>query len=271
MASRMRRAQVVAGKVPPDSAFPARDYVSAVSDIPDTLSGVTLGVVTEGFSEEAGVQPAVVEAVEGAVDRFAELGARIRRISIPEHLQAGGASFATAIQGMTSLLESGGNGYGWTGRYWTELPAALGFGLRNHANDLSAQVKIYLILGAYLGKEYSGAFYARAQSLRPMLVTGYDRALAGIDALLMPTTPGVAHTVGTSLPLAERVLRGWAVLSNTIPTDMTGHPALTIPAAETQGLPVGVMLIGQRFGDDRLLALAAVYERRHGWLPDRPR
>ena len=135
------------------------------------------------------MQPAVVEGVEGAIDRFADLGATIRRISIPEHLQAGGASFATAIQGMTSLLESGGNGYGWTGRYWTELPTALGLGLRDHANDLSAQVKIYLILGTYLQREYSGAFYARAQNIRPMLVTGYDRALAGIDALLMPTTP----------------------------------------------------------------------------------
>ena len=50
---------------------------------------------------------------------------------------------------------------------------------------------------------------------------------------------------------------------------MTGHPALTIPAAEADGLPVGVMLIGQRFGDDRLLALAAAYERRYGWLPGR--
>ncbi len=266
--------QVLAGKDESDPRqrdVPARDYVRAVTEIPDTLSGVTLGVVTEGFSEEAGVQPAVVEAVEGAIERFAELGATIRRISIPEHLHAGGASFATAIQGMTSLLESGGNGYGWTGRYWTELPTALGLGLRDHANDLSAQVKIYLILGAYLQKECSGALYAKAQNLRPMLVTAYDRALDGIDALVMPTTPGVAHAVGSSLPLAERVLRGWAVLSNTIPTDMTGHPALTIPAAETQGLPVGVMLIGQRFSDDQLLALAAAYERRHGWLPDRPR
>ena len=266
--------QVIAGEDDSDPRqcdVPARDYLRAVMDLPDTLSGVTLGVVAEGFSEEAGVQQAVVEAAEGALDRFAELGARIRRISIPEHLQAGGASFATAIQGMTNLLESGGNGYGWKGRYWTELPTALGLGLRDYANDLSAQVKIYLILGAYLQREYSGTLYAKAQNLRPMLATAYDRALVGIDALLMPTTPGVAHTVGSSLPLAERVLRGWAVLSNTIPTDMTGHPALTIPAAQTGGLPVGVMLIGQRFGDDQLLALAAAYERHHGWLPDRPR
>jgi amidase len=265
--------QVIAGKDDSDPRqrdVPARDYIKAVNTIPDTLSGVTLGVVTEGFSAEARVQPSVVEAVEAAIDRFARLGAKIRRISIPEHLRAGGASFATAIQGMTNLLESGGNGYGWKGRYWEELPTSLHVGLRARADDLSAQVKSYLILGAYLEREYSGTLYARAQNVRPTLATAYDRALDEIDALLMPTTPGLAHTLGSSLPLAERVLRGWAVLSNTIPTDMTGHPALTIPAAETGGLPVGVMLIGRRFGDDQLLAIAATYEQRHGWLPHRP-
>jgi amidase len=263
--------QTIAGKDesdPRQREVPARDYVAAVAKAPDTLAGVTLGVVMQGFAEEAGVQPAVVEAVEDAISRFVGLGVRIARISIPEHLQAGGSSFATAIQGMTALLESGGNGFGWKGRYWADLPAALGPGLRDHADDLSTQVKIYLILGAWLQREYSGTLYAKAQNIRPTLVAAYDRALAGVDALLMPTTPGVAHMLGSNLPLAERVLRGWAVLANTIPADMTGHPALTIPAAETEGLPVGVMLIGEHFADDRLLSLAATYEQQYGWLPD---
>src|SRR5262249_24800965 len=90
---------------------------------------------------------------------------------------------------------------------------------------------------------------------------------AGIDALLMPTTPGAAHRLDPGLSLAERVLRGWAVLANTIPADLTGHPALTIPAAEADGLPVGVMLLGRLFDDDTLLSLAATYERQHGWPP----
>jgi amidase len=241
--------------------------VEAVAKAPDRLAGVKIGVVEEGFSDQAGVQPNVVEAVEDAADRFAELGARIARISIPEHLQAGGISFAIALQGMTDLLESGGNGFGWKGRYWADLPAALGPGLRDHANDLSAQVKTFLILGTWLKREHSGALYAKAQNVRPTLAAAYDRALAGVDALLMPTTPGVAHALDSTLTLAERVLRGWAVLANTIPADLTGHPALTIPAAENDGLPVGVMLIGPQFRDDSLLSLAASYERRHGWLP----
>src|SRR5439155_24225098 len=138
---------------------------------------------------------------------------------------------------------------------------------RDHAGELSAQVKITLIVGALLRREYFGGIYAKAQNLRPWLTAAYDRALAGVDALLLPTTPGLPHAVAPEMPLAERVLRGWANLANTYPTDMTGHPALTIPAAEAGGLPAGVMLVGPHFADHRLLSIAATYERRHGWLP----
>jgi amidase len=242
-------------------------YVRAVELAPDDLDGLTIGVVEESFSPDVGAQPVVVEAVEAAVARFGQLGATTRLVSLPEHVQGGGIAFAGFIEGMTDLLASGGNGRGWTGRYWPELASALGPGLREHAQDLSAQMKITLVLGSYLRREYSAALYAKAQNLRPWQTRAYDRALADVDVLLMPTVPGLPHANDPSIPLADQVLRGWAVLSNTYPTDMTGHPALTIPAAEAEGLPVGVMLIGPRFADDRLLAIAATYERRFAWLP----
>src|SRR5262249_14607451 len=168
--------QTIAGKHdsdPRQGDVPRRDYVTAVAHAPLAAAGVTIGVLAEGFSRQAGVQAAVADAVEGAIGRFAELGAKITRVSIPEHLQAGGVSFATAIQGMTELLESGGNGFGWKGRYLAELPAVLDAGLRDHAQDLSTQVKIFLMLGAWLKKEYSGALYARAQNARPALAAAY--------------------------------------------------------------------------------------------------
>lgn len=252
---------------PRQGSVPTRAYLRTVGEAPDDLEGLTIGVVTEGFSPEVGAQPAVVEAAQTAVARFETLGAAIRPISIPEHVQGGGIAFAGFIEGMTDLMGSGGNGWGWKGRYWTELPSALGPGLRDLAQELSAQMKITLILGTYLRREYWGALYAKAQNLRPWQTLAYDRALAAVDVLLMPTVPGLPHEHDPSIPLAERVLRGWAVLSNTYPTDMTGHPAITVPAAEAEGLPVGVMLIGPRFADDRLLAVAATYERRFGWLP----
>lgn len=85
--------------------------------------------------------------------------------------------------------------------------------------------------------------------------------------LLLPTTPWRAHPVAPELPIAARVMRGWQNLSNTYPTNMTGHPAISLPLAEAEGLPVGIMLVGRHFHDARLLALAATCERALGWAP----
>src|SRR5439155_25018614 len=120
-------------------------------------------------------------------------------------------------------------------------------------------------LGALLRREHFGGLYAKAQNLRPWLAGAYDRALAGVDVLAMPTTPVLPYRLADELTLAGRVLRGWGCLANTYPTDMTGHPALTIPAADAEGPPAGVVAIGPRFAHARLRPVAATPERGVGW------
>jgi len=262
--------QAIAGKDDADPRqrdVPTADYLAAVEQAPDALDGVRLGVVAEGFNDAVGIAPATAEAVRGAIERLRDLGAEPLDVSLPEHLQAGGIAFISFIEGMTMLMETGGNGYFWPGRYWQDLAPALQQGLREHAQELSPQMKIALIIGRWLRRGYAGALYAKAQNLRPWLRDAHERALASVDALLLPTTPWCAHELAPELPLAERVLRGWANLSNTYPTDVTGHPALSLPLAEADGLPVGVMLVARRFDDARLLSLAATCERELGWAP----
>ena len=242
----------------------ADDYLAAVERAADDLAGVRLGVVAEGFE---GCEPETAEAVRAAIDRLRKLGADVCEASLPEHVQADGISFAGFMEGMASLVASGGNGYGWRGRYWTDLPCALGTGLKAFGDQLSHQVKLTMIMGTYLRRYYFSTLYAKAQNLRPALRAAYDRALADVDFLLMPTTPGRAHVHDPTLPISEHVKRGWAVLANTHPTDMTGHPAITLPLAEAGGLPVGVMFIGRHFAEALLLALARTLEQALGWRP----
>jgi amidase len=262
--------QAIAGRHeadPRQGESPVADYVAAVVGASEDLTGLRLGVVTEGFGEEVAADPAVTDAVRAAIARFEELGAAVREVSVPEHLQAGGVAFATFIEGMTALVEGGGNGFHWPGRYAPDLARALDEGLARRGDELPPQVKVVLVVGGHLRERYRGAVYARAQNMRPRLRAGYDRALRDVDALILPTTPGPPHPVEPSLSIADRVKRGWAVLANTYPTDLTGHPGLTIPAAEAGGLPAGVMLIGRRFEDASLLSIARTYDRRYGWLP----
>jgi amidase len=266
--------QAMAGKYDGDprqqGAIPVHDYVKAVAEAPDNMRGIRIGVISEGFGAGVGIEPEVAEAVRTAVEKMSSLGAEVHDISLPEHLQAGDIAFAGFIEGMTALVAGGGNGYAWRGDYWPEFAIALNQGLAAYGDELSPQMKLVLIVGRYLQRQYSGAYYAKAQNLRPALRAAYDRALANVDFLLMPTTPGRPHKHAPDLPISEHVMRGWAVLTNTSPTDMTGHPALTIPAVEAGGLPVGVMLIGRHFDDGKLLAFARTYEGAHGWLPKHP-
>jgi amidase len=266
-----RLLQAIAGKDPADprqGAVPERDFLRAVAEAGDGLGGVRIGVVREGF--ETDVDPEVADAVRGAAERLRELGAELREVSVPEHLRAAPIAFPGFHEGMTALDTSGGNGYHRGGEYWPQFAIALHEGLAAHADELSPQMKATLIVGTHLRRHYAGAVYARAQNLRVGLRASHDAALADVDCLLMPTTPGKPHPWDPELPIDEFVLRGWGVLANTAPTDMTGHPALTIPAAESAALPVGVMLIGRHFDDHRLLAIARVYEQRFGWTPQHP-
>ncbi len=262
--------QAIAGRDagdPRQRDVPVSDYVAAVAEAPEALAGVRLGVVAEGFSEAVGAEPATVEAVEATVERLRGLGAEPVDVSLPEHLQAGGIAFIGFVEGITNLMETGGNGYAWPGRYSQDIAPALQAGLREHAQELSPQMKVAPIAGRWLRGRYAGALYAKAQNLRPWLRAAYDRALEDVDALVLPTTPWRAHELAPEPPLADRVLRGWANLANAYPTDMTGHPAISLPLAEAGGLPVGTMLVGRRFDDARLLSLAATCEHALGWTP----
>jgi amidase len=84
---------------------------------------------------------------------------------------------------------------------------------------------------------------------------------------VMPTATHYAHVSHPDAPISEKVLRGWGMLSNTAPINASGHPSLSMPAAEANGLPVGVMVTGPTFGDADLLRFARIYEQNYPWLP----
>ena len=125
------------------------------------------------------------------------------------------------------------------------------------------------MLGEYLKEHDFGAHYAKAMNLRPAHVAEYDAALEQCDFLVMPTATHYAYKAKPDAPISETVLRGWGALNNTAPINASGHPALSMPAAEADGLPVGVMVVGKTFGDADVLRFARIYEKNHPWLPQR--
>ena len=236
-----------------------------LEDAPADLRGVRIGLLTEGYFSDTAVQEATSRAVRDAAQRMAEAGADVVEVSVPTHLEGGGVAFAGFIEGMAATLYGGGNGFHWEGDYWPELSIELSRAMRENGEELAPQIKLVVILGAYLQHKYGGAVYAAAQNERPRLAAGYDAALRDLDCLMLPTAPFPAYEHIAELGLADRVLRGWDALGNCSLSDMTGHPGLSMPACSVDGLPAGAMLIGHRWGDARLVEIAQRYERALGW------
>lgn len=241
----------------------ARDYLHAVQTAPDTLHGVRLGVLAEATGPDV-VVPEVDEAFRRTCNRLAAAGAILERVSVPAHVELGSVAFAGFVEGMAALLNGGGNSFHWRGRYVPDLATAVRSGLTDRPDELSPQVQVAIILGEWLRQNYRGELYARAQNERTRLRQDYSTAFDRVDFLVMPTTPGLPHLIDASLDVSERVLRGWAVLSNTSPTDMTGHPAITLPIEMAGRLPSGTMLVGPHGSEEALLSVARSIENAVG-------
>jgi amidase len=267
---------VVAGASPLDQRQPGvqtQDYLAAVGDAPEDMSGLRVGVILEGFMAEGpDAHPGTAEtnaAVRDAVARFAKLGAEVEEFSLPEKNLAAPIMFTTFAEGYTNTVFTGGNGYGHDGYYSEELALALGKAFRAQGDDLPPIHKLVHLMGTYLHENYHGSFYAKAKRLKGRLRSAVDSALERYDVLVMPTTDHYPHPYKAPTTVSEDVLYGWTMVSNGGFLDVTGHPSLSMPAAEADGLPVGVMVTGRRFDDAALIRFARTYEKAYGWLPSR--
>ena len=143
------------------------------------------------------------------------------------------------------------------GRYDAGLADFFGAARLKQPVTQAITVKYVLSAGEYLHERYHGRLYAKAQNLRGGLRAKYDAMLQKFDALVMLSTPMKAHR------LAER--SPYAMLTNTAPFDVTGHPGLSVPCGMSDGLPIGLMLIGRHFDDATLLRLVYAYEQSADW------
>ena len=257
--------QVIAGKDPLDPRqgdVPVQDYTGALAA---GATGLRIGVVPEGFG--LGQSHAEVDTkVRQAANRLSELGATVEDVSVPWHAKAGAVSWGLIAEGAASLLQMSGTGRHFEGQYNPGFAQALGQGLRAQGNDLPPTAKLALIIGTYMTQEYSSVMYAKAQNLRRDMRAGYDQALSQYDLLLMPATPMPAHRNDADGEPQAVIEHAWDMLYNTAPFDMTGHPAISVPCGKTsEGLPVGLMLIGRKFDDATVLRAAHAFEQSGNW------
>jgi amidase len=257
------------GHDPRQSAEPATvDYRAALTG---DVTGLRVGVLVEGFGWP-GSPPAVDDVVRSAIHRFSETGCSVGEVSVPWHLSALHILAVILTDGgTTQMLDGNGYGSGVKGRYDPELMAHLATQRIVKADELACTVKVAALTGHYGLHTLGGTSYAKARNLIPAVSAAYDEALAHYDVLAMPTVPGVANVLPQGSPRDIALFpRAMGKAFNTGPMDITGHPAISVPAGLIDGLPVGMMLVGKHFDDATVLKLADAFESVCGGFPAAP-
>jgi len=248
--------EVIAGKDPEDyrqQEVRVQPYREALGK---SIAGRKLAILKEGFTHP-GAQDDVNAAVRKAAAQLQRLGATVEEVSIPEHREAWQFLWPIALQGMASLARTNLEGRHHGGRYDAALVEFFGAARRKLPVTRAITVKFMLAAGGYLEERYHGRLYAKAQNLRAGLRATYDSMLSKYDALVMPSTPMKPHRRDERAP--------YTMVTNTAPFDVTGHPGLSVPCGMSDGLPIGLMLIGRHFDDATLLQLGHAYEQSVDW------
>jgi aspartyl-tRNA(Asn)/glutamyl-tRNA(Gln) amidotransferase subunit A len=251
---------VIAGHDPMDSTSipaPVPDVVGAARQgATGDLSGVRLGMVREFAGE--GAEPGVAAAYRESIETLIKLGAEIVEVSCPSFKYALPAYYLIAPSECSSnLARFDGVRYGLRtgddGKHSLEEVMSLtrdaGFG---------PEVKRRIILGTYaLSAGYYDAYYGQAQKVRTLISRDFAKAFESSDVLIAPTTPFVAFPLGSRT--ADPYQMYLADLF-TIPSNLYGGPAISVPNGLSEGLPAGLQIMAPTMADDRMYRVAAALE-----------
>lgn len=222
----------------------------------DSLSGVRLGVPKE-LNDADGIELGVKASVEAAITLAESLGADVEETSLPRSVEYGLACYylIAPAEASANLSRYDGVRYGHRASEPSDLS---GMYERSRWEGFGAEPRRRIMLGTYaLSAGYYDAFYGQAQRVRTLIRNEHAEAFERYDALLSPTSPTVAFPLGarTADPIAMYV----ADLL-TIPSCMAGLPGLSIPCGLSEGLPVGLQIVGPQFSENRLLQIGHALE-----------
>jgi aspartyl-tRNA(Asn)/glutamyl-tRNA(Gln) amidotransferase subunit A len=257
---------VIAGRDENDST--TVDVPTVEIPAADDLKGLRIGVPKELNGAE-GIEPGVTEAVNRAIELAESLGASVEECSLPRSVDYGVACYylVAPAEASSNLARYDGVRYGLRvdGDDFREMV------MRTRDAGFGDEPKRRIMIGTYaLSSGYYDAYYATAQKVRTVIKREHDELFERFDVLVSPTSPTVAFKLGAKIdnPLAMYLND---VL--TIPSCMAGLPGLNIPCGLSEGLPVGLQLVGPQFAENSLFRTGHALEQAIGFdvVPERLR
>ena len=226
----------------------------------DSLKGVRIGVPKE-MNGAAGIEPGVTAAVNAAIELAVSLGAEVGECSLPRSVEYGVACYylIAPAEASSNLARYDGVRYGLRvdGDDFREMV------MRTRDAGFGDEPKRRIMIGTYaLSSGYYDAYYGTAQKVRTVIKREHEAVFENFDLIVSPTSPTVAFELGAKIddPLAM-------YLNDllTIPSCMAGLPGLNIPCGLSDGLPVGLQLIGPQFSENTLFKAGHALEQAIGF------
>lgn len=254
----------IAGHDPHDSTSMKVAIPDYVATLAGGVRGLRLGIPREYFVN--GMQPGVESAVRSAVDRLASLGATIEEVSLPHTEYALPVYYLIApAEASANLARYDGVKYGLSA---SEAETLLQAYMSTRGRGFGPEVKRRIMLGTYaLSAGYYDAYYLKAQKVRTLIKADFDAAFQRCDALLAPVSPTVAFRIGERM---DDPLTMYLSDICTLSVNLAGLCGLSVPCGLSDGLPVGLQIIGKAFDEATVLRVGYAYEQAVGGLGQPP-
>jgi aspartyl-tRNA(Asn)/glutamyl-tRNA(Gln) amidotransferase subunit A len=220
----------------------------------DDVDGLKIGVPEEYFGE--GIDENVEKSVWDAIQKFEDMGASYEKVSMPHTKYALASYYIIAMsEASSNLARFDGTRYGHRvdGDNWHDMAS------KTRADGFGDEVKRRVLLGTYaLSAGYHDKYYLKALKVRTLVKQDFDRALANVDVLMAPTMPAPAFKIGEKI---NDPLSLYLADVNTVPINLAGVPSISIPCGMTDGLPIGLQIIGNHFDENTIIRAAYSFEQ----------
>lgn len=255
--------QYIAGRDPNDSTsvdIPVPNYHEYLTG---NIKGLKIGIPREYWIE--GTEPGVVEAVQKGIDTLKELGAEPVDISLPSTKYGVAAYYIIApAEASANLARYDGVKYGYSAHadtLWDDFE-------QTRQRGFGAEVKRRIMLGTYaLSAGYYDAYYLKAQKVRTLIKQDFDQAFEKCDVIVSPVSPTVAFPLGAKM---DDPYQMYLCDVFTIPANLAGICGISVPSGFSQGLPVGLQILGKAFDEATIFKVADAFQRVTDYHTKRP-
>lgn len=228
------------------------DYLDKIND---DIKGMRIGIPSEYFG--SGVDEGVKAKINEAIETMKSLGAIVDEVSLPHSKYAVPTYYIIASSEASSNLQRfDGIRYGYRAPEAKTLDEVY---VETRTQGFGDEVKRRIMLGTYsLSAGYYDAYFNQAAKVRTLIRQDFDNVFKDHDLILAPTTPTTAFEIGTKISDPVTMYMNDVL---TIPVNLAGLPAASIPAGLSDGLPVGMQLIGNRFDEKTIYQAANAFEK----------